>query len=418
MPITAPATPSSGRTPAPQAPAVPDSGPRPLVPGSPLARALYEVWRGRPVTIIQAPPGSGKSTLIADIVDHLAARTDLVIDVCAFTRDATVSVAGRIAEQVGPSKVVCTVSGWPTEALPEDVASPSEAHDISNPVKVGTLASRARNRTGEADLLIIDEAYQATFDLVSAAANTATQVLLVGDPGQIGPVVTTNTIAWDHLRMGPHMRAPEVFAQREDAISIQMDATFRLGPLSTSIVAPLYDFDFACARPERHVIDAAEVEVLKVPRTDDPYSLETAKLVAKRAASFVGRTLVEADGSQTLLSSTDVAVVVSHNAQQSAIEGTLSRLGIVGVSVGTADRLQGGQWHVVVALDPLLAKDSASSHSLSSGRLCVMLSRHMTHLSWVTDGAWQDSLTQESDLDASEVAKGRAVREMIEQVAA
>src|SRR5699024_11253173 len=43
------------------------SSPVQLVPGTTLARALYETMTGRRVTLIDSAPGAGKSTLIVDL---------------------------------------------------------------------------------------------------------------------------------------------------------------------------------------------------------------------------------------------------------------------------------------------------------------------------------------------------------------
>ena len=69
----------------------------------------------------------------------------------------------------------------------------------------------------------------------------------------------------------------------------------------------------------------------------------------------------------------------------------LRALGLGDVTVGTADQLQGGQWPAVVVIDPLAAS-SISDHHLSLGRLCVMLTRHVGHCSFVTTPAWRTAL--------------------------
>lgn len=82
------------------------------------------------------------------------------------------------------------------------------------------------------------------------------------------------------------------------------------------------------------------------------------------------------------------------------IAGFLSTLGAYpGVTVGTADRLQGGQWHAVVAVDPLASAATVSDHHLSLGRLCVMASRHMTHLTWVHGSDWHDLIDAQGVAD-------------------
>jgi hypothetical protein len=80
------------------------------------------------------------------------------------------------------------------------------------------------------------------------------------------------------------------------------------------------------------------------------------------------------------------------------------------ITVGTANSLQGGQWRAVVALDPFVGYTTATPHQLSPGRLCVMASRHMTHLTWVSDGGWELALM---DIDPDEAEKGRKVRQAL-----
>ena len=46
------------------------------------------------------------------------------------------------------------------------------------------------------------------------------------------------------------------------------------------------------------------------------------------------------------------------------------------IVVDTANRLQGREFDVVVALHPLSGRASASEFHLETGRLCVLLSRH------------------------------------------
>jgi hypothetical protein len=135
--------------------------------------------------------------------------------------------------------------------------------------------------------------------------------------------------------------------------------------------------------------------------------------VARYAADLVGTELVEFDEDglpvTRPLKAKDVAVVVSHNAQENTIQSILESFKIAGITVGTADKLQGGQWHAVVALDPLVGYTSAGTHQLAPGRLCVMASRHMTHLTWVHQEGWEDALT-DPDIDQTEAMLGIRVR--------
>src|SRR5699024_3185683 len=68
----------------------------PIEPGSVVAKTLYHVWSGQPVTIVDSPPGAGKSTLVATVSQHLAAGSTLSVRIAAPTRDAVRALAQRI----------------------------------------------------------------------------------------------------------------------------------------------------------------------------------------------------------------------------------------------------------------------------------------------------------------------------------
>lgn len=363
--------------------------PRPLIPGSVLARALYAVMAGEPVVCVDSPPGAGKSTLVADVVAHLHRRTDLKVMVGAFTRQAAAEIAGRIAAVLPPGTVVLGVRGMD---LPVGVVAPGVSADGERRVTVNTLASYKASGGAAMDVLVVDEAYQATFALVASAAAGASQVLLVGDPGQIGPVAPFPTHQWRGLRQAGHMRAPEVYAQRPGAVRLSLATTHRLGQATVDAIGCLYDFPFTSSRPDRRLVGWPELtaEVIDRPaRRDD---LAAMAAVADIAERYVGEVLDEPGQAPRALAPSDVCVVAAHNAQVSTIAAVLRSRGLDDVTVGTADSLQGAQWHAVVALDPLTGVDTLSDHHTSLGRLCVMASRHLTHLCWVHDGTWPHAL--------------------------
>lgn len=400
------ATDATAVSPGPAAP-LPSDLLDPLVPGSEAAKVLYRVWSGERVTIVDSPPGAGKSSLVALVASHLVAGGEMAIAVVTPTRRQAADIALRIAEKVEPGTVWLAMSDVsPSDAPPGRGAdlgplrTPNFARAGRHTVMVTTIASM-RGRKADLDLLIVDEAYQAVYSHVLAAASHAKQVLLVGDPGQIGPVVTVNTAAWQHLPYGPHRRAPEVFADREDALTVNLPCTYRLGAETVRAIAPLYDFEFASARPDRALVGHAEIEAIRLTRHDGHHDLAMLAEVSRAAGRLVGTELVE-DGTARSLTQSDVAVVVSHNAQLGVVRAHLAEMGLDRVTVGTADKLQGAQWHAVVALDALAGAQGVDTHSASVGRLCVMASRHRTHLTWLHDGRWRDLLAACEDPDLRE----------------
>src|SRR5699024_6509475 len=128
-----------------------------------------------------------------------------------------VDIGFRIAAKTAPKTVWLAIKDVMKADCPEGreqdvniLTTPRKNRTGKGIVLVNTLKSLQVNKQ-TVDVLIIDEAYQAPYAEVLAAASEAKQLLLVGDPGQIGPVVTINTAAWDHLDYAPHHRAPEVF---------------------------------------------------------------------------------------------------------------------------------------------------------------------------------------------------------------
>lgn len=405
--------------PAGDKPAHHEPKPAPLVPRSMIARVLFEVWNGARVVVVDSPPGAGKSTTVATVVAHLVNRAKLNVTVATPTKHQAASIANTIARQLDPSRIEVAVKDLPPSWLTPGLHNGKRPYTDAK-VTVRTIAS-CRMSAPKTDLIVIDEAYQATFADVAAAANDAPQILLVGDPGQIGPVVTVDTTAWEHLRAAPHRRAPEVFSRREDAERLSIGKTYRLGPLTAKAIAPLYDFAFASARPDRVLVGRGgciydEIEALLVPASGSHDDLATLTAVVERAASLVGAVHVDLPGtaeeSELVLQPCDIAVVVSRNSQASIITGLLSSREMDGIAVGTADRLQGGEWAAVVALDPATGYTEASDHALSLGRLCVMASRHTTHLSWVHDGEWAELLRAE-DVPNGTAKRGLAVRKAL-----
>lgn len=379
---------------------------RRMRPGSIAAKVLYSVYRGQPVTVVKAPPGAGKTTLLLEVIDHLASRTELKIHVVCPTRNGVTDVSQRL---------IALAESFPDldySVISQDKeVTHTEGREASRDQTVGvsTVASCVLDPR-KCDVLVVDEAYQTTVADVLMAADRSAQIVMVGDSGQIGPVVTHNTSPWDGMESGPHLRAPDVFARREDAVVYNMEGTYRLGEDTVRVIEPLYDFGFDSLRPARHLatpkgITLPEISshlLDKAALADAEAKGAESKDVAAFLVTWVERlltaTLTETDpetGTVTTrqMEPADVAVVVSRNAQASAVEAMLGAHALSEVTVGTADRLQGGQWPAVVALDPLVGSQRISDHQVNLGRLCVMLSRHMAHLVWVHDGRSIDRLT-------------------------
>ncbi|MDA8315032.1 MAG: AAA family ATPase [Actinomycetota bacterium] len=402
---------------------------KPLVPGSVVAKALAAIWGGAPVTIVDAPPGSGKTAGVVSLVAHLTEHAGLRVLIQVVTRNQGVALAHRLVEQIAPKHVEVAIKNIEPGSLPTGLYSGTRSTKAERSrVTVKTVASCAFRSPSDFDVIVVDEAYQATYADIALGASRAPQIVCVGDPGQIGPVVTIDTSIWQHMADAPHRPAPEVLAGLEGAKRFSLDRTWRLGPASAAAIAPLYNFPFASACVPRRLVGAGEanrhrtygeIEAIEVPDASSPDDLDVLRAVTDRVAELVHTRLYwpAAEGSDDNDSAeatrhtaeSDIAVVLSRNSQVSIAKGLLAERGLDAVAVSTADRIQGAEYPIVVALDPAVGADGSNDHAMSNGRLCVMASRHTTHLSWVHDARWRKATAGR----AVTAVRGRAVREAL-----
>lgn len=381
--------------------------PAPLVPRSATAQALLAAWRGDPVVVVDSPPGGGKTEAAVTIAAHLAVRAGLVVYAAFPKRLQALTFAYRATKQVPPGQVVLQMSDLKDKDIPKGVTRIPP--DKGGYIVVRTIASLAMSDTWVTSrssgkpvpdysrALIVDESYQVTLSDLTSAAEGFGQLIVLGDPGQIGPVITHDISLWGKNAYGPHVPAPSVLHRRDGVAVYHIDGTWRLGPETVKILAPCYDFSFQSRRPPRSVtVDGTalgEIERLVLPSNDERSAM---KLVAERAAALVGAELHEGGKTRTA-TERDVVIVVSRNAQAAAISAHLSDLGVPDVEVATADRMQGGEWPLVVSLDPCYGALPGDDHATSAGRACVMMSRHKTHLTWAHDDQWYAVLDHDED---------------------
>lgn len=370
-----------------------------LVPSSPAYRALVSVWRGTEMTIISSPPGAGKTEVITSIVPVLVTDAGLSVVVATPTINGAYDVARRIETKMPtPGRVVLSGSSF-TERRSNGVRVDSTVKPKPGRVLVKTIAGMKFSRD-HVDVLVVDEAFQATALDVREALAYVDQALLVGDPGQIGPVVTINTQAWDASDFSPAKPAPVVFQHWPGAVLVHLESSYRLGESSVNVIGGLYDFPFTSTRPPAMINERPEIEVTTIPFPSAPTDPTIFHHAIQAVRSLIGSPYTYA-GHTRVLQSSDCALLATRNEQVSALEAlAASTPGVRGATVGTADSLQGGQWPATIVIDPLLGASIASDHALTTGRLCVMCSRHIAHLSFITSDSVADVIDRSSLTEA------------------
>ena len=404
LPTPSPTTPTpvepaaAGSTATPPAPAAAgtDRWPGAQVLDDPTtAQVLHAAWSGDPAVVVPSPPGAGKTRLVTLLAAALATRADLRVGVAAQTREQAAEVARRVGRLTDRAALIRSGTGPRPDAgatltvTGRAVRFPADRGGVL----IATTAAWLHRDPAHlaCDVMVVDEAYQCTYADLGALGAFAGQVVCVGDPGQIDPVVTGATGRWRGNPRGPHLPAPLALrAAHGPAVAVHaLPHTWRLGPTTTALLQPTCypDLPFTSRRPPEHLTSptgSAVPELIHQPTavTAGPGDSALAHACAARVRDLLDHHLHTTTG-RRLLSTGDLAVVCAHVAQAAAVRALLADL--PDVLVGTANQLQGLERTAVVVLHPLAGYRDVGPFAADTGRACVMLSRHRAHASVITD---------------------------------
>ncbi|MBF6333508.1 AAA family ATPase [Nocardia transvalensis] len=368
-----------------------------------LARVLFHVWNGDPGVVVASPPGAGKTRLVILLALALAHRAGLRVGIAAQTRAQALEIAARLSGRTDRA-VLMWKKDLPAPGSGTLPVVPSR--DVHWPGRAGGIIVGVTDRWlyGDpyrlgADVMIVDEAWQCTFAHLGALGALATQIVCVGDPGQIAPVVNAPTDRWAGSPTAPNLPAPQaLMAAHPDAIGVvQLEHTWRLGPATTALVQPIFypQLPFGSRRPPEQLVTCAGTALPELARrpvaaSGGPTDPRLIDHCADRARELLTTTLVT-DHTRRPLTAEDLAVVVPHVSQASAVEAALAD--VPGVLVGTANALQGLERSAVVVLHSLAGYRDPTPFGMDPGRACVMLSRHRAHATVVYDTTTPDAVT-------------------------
>ncbi len=376
---------------------------------------LEAVMSNEPVTIVKAPPGSGKTRLTLDAAGLLLSEK-LRVAIAAQTNSQADDICERFVEDFGESVVrFHSASGLPPSGLPERVQLASKPADIpAGPVVVvGTSAKWGLSGMPFEgfDWLLIDEAWQLSFADFRLMHEVAPRFVMVGDPGQILPVVTIDTSRWEPADEPPHRPAPQIIIEQREKtrpLVLELPATWRLPPDSAQVVREFYDFAFDSAvepgergltvgdRPGSSnyddaidLLESGSMAGVTLPTPDEGPPLEEDLELAQAAAGIVERLLdsditIRIDGKERALEPADIGMVASHRVMNTRMREALSPDVAAEMMVDTAERWQGLQRPVMIAVHPVSGVTDPGVFDLETQRLCVMASRHQIGLIIVT----------------------------------
>lgn len=358
--------------------------------------------------VVDSPPGAGKSTLVVRAALELAAAGRPLM-VVAQTNAQVDDLVLRIAEKE-PELPVGRLHASDADAYDkaldglDQVVKSAKAADLAGlPVVVSTAAKWAHVKgVGPWRHAIVDEAYQMRSDALLAVAGLFERALFVGDPGQLDPFSVVGAEQWAGLSYDPSASAVStLLAHNPELPQHRLPVSWRLpasaAPLVSEAFYPYTPFRAGTGPGDRRlafgaasdgsaadrVLDEAaesgwgllELPARHTPRTD-PEAVRACALVVRRLLDRGAAAVSERAGHPVPVTADRVAVGTAHRDQAAAVRAALADLGVPGVTVDTANRLQGREYDVTVVLHPLSGRPDATAFHLETGRLCVLVSRH------------------------------------------
>ncbi|MEV6982080.1 helicase [Sphaerisporangium sp. NPDC051017] len=359
---------------------------------------LDDLPRNRGV-VVDSPPGAGKSTLVVRAAGHLAATGEPLM-IVAQTNEQVDDLIVRLAEE-HPDLPLGRLSAS-DYVMPERVLGKASVGtklpDLGDPAVVVATADKwawAGDRTWP--WAIVDEAYQMRSDKLLRVAGMFERALFVGDPGQLDPFSVVDGDRWAGLSWDPLQSAVAVLLRHNPDLPVhRLPVSWRLPASAAPVVSDAFypftgfragtepgerrlefqaggmrtAYDRALEEAASHGWALYELPSRHTLRTD----AEAVQAVALLATRLVQRAPVAiSERGERPVTAERIAIGAAHRDQVAAI---LAAGPPPGVTVDTANRLQGREYDVTIVLHPLSGRRDATAFHLESGRLCVLTSRH------------------------------------------
>ena len=301
---------------------------------------------------IQGPPGSGKSTVGAQMIVDLVAEGRRV-GVTAISHKVIGALLEKVAKVANERGIVVRIGQRSRE-----LTFPDAIHLEDNDAAQDTLAAGAldvvggttwlwsrEDMTGAVDVLFVDEAGQMSLADALAASPCARSLVLLGDPQQL-----------DQPLQGVHPPGAErsVLAHvlddervMPDHLGLFLDGSWRLHPDISAYTSEVFYEGRLRSHPGRDRIMLAGVPPLSgagirfLPVAHSGQSSESPEEAAEvaelvRSLLEASPTYTDASGASMPLTEADVLLITPYNSQVRALSEVLP-----GFRIGTVDKFQG-----------------------------------------------------------------------------
>ena len=395
------------------------------------------------LSIISAAPGSGKSTALLDIAQQLLAMDGVQrIIVAAQTNNQANDLGIKFAKSFGADNVYRFASSLIKKPADYDGHWKSSVKDIEGKIDCVIIATAAKwgqaiatSPEFGADYVLVDEAFQMPYSTFVQISCLSENFVLIGDEGQIPPVVPIDASRWETSEYPPHWPAPMTLTRRgethgEKFLRGGLEYCWRLPNASVDYIKPFYErlgvdvkpvpgpedrkLEYSSApKSENSAVEVAlglmqDGAPVLITIPDDPEGIPIdADQAVAHAVKETLRSLIATNSQYSMLENpkqptveplkiSDIAICstkramnaliensiqeVLAEAPESAINEELREAPNMGLRVDTPERLQGLEFKIFLAVHPLSNAQKPSSFDLETGRLCVMASRHQIGL--------------------------------------
>lgn len=304
---------------------------------------------------IQGPPGSGKSTVGAEMIVDLV-EAGKRVGVTANSHKVIgelLEKTARVAESRGADvRIGQRTNDEPASESFQRLESTDDACDSLTAgfldVVGGTGWLWASEKMGSSvDVLCIDEAGQMSLADALAAAPCATSLLLLGDPQQLDqPLQGVHPPGADRSVLAHVLGGAQVMPRQ---FGLFLDGTWRLHPSICRFTSEIFYEDSLRSHPGRENLDltgsppfeGTGLRFVSVPhqrRISD--SEEEAEAIAEQVSRLLrsNPSWIDAEGASHSLTDQDVLIITPYNRQ---IRELGSRPELKGLRIGTVDKFQG-----------------------------------------------------------------------------
>jgi predicted RecB family nuclease len=314
---------------------------------------------------VQGPPGSGKTYRGAGAIVRLLSQGRRV-GVTAHSHKAINNIL-RDVDSIARERGVRFDGQRKSGSADTDYRSLGDGTQIDNitgafvlregGLYAGTAwAFAAADMDGTLDYLFVDEAGQMALPTALAAATSARNVVLLGDPLQLPHVRQTSHPGDVGSSVLEHLLGDDLRPVPPDR-GILLDRTWRMHADVCRFISDLmYEGRLqpieSCnaQRVDSPGLSGTGIRYIEVDHGDARWrSIEEAGAIADQIELLLRGTVTEASGKRRPLEPSDIIVVTPYNAQRLCIEAQLRSRGgaCATVAVGTVDKFQGQQAYVV-----------------------------------------------------------------------